>query len=98
MPLDAAHARLEFADEHAVTEHGGVIFDHRPAQPDNLLAQISADGDKIRGDVGAKRLDLGSQVQYRGVNLGVDLLVHARDIGANVAQEFENEAFRRRAQ
>ncbi len=53
---------------------------------------------KSESGVSAKRLDFGSQIRFRGVNLGVDLVVDACDIGANVSQKFENEAFRLPAQ
>ena len=94
MALDAADARFELAYEHAVAEDGGVIFDHGPAQPGDLLAHLLAHRDKIRSHIGAQRLDLGLQIHsYR-----LDLRVHPRDIGANISQKFENKAFRLRAQ
>jgi hypothetical protein len=91
MLLDAAHARLELADQHAVAEHGGVIFDHRPAQPDDLFARFPSNrvdpgvhGDEIRRNVGAERTDFRLQSIF-----------DARDVGADVAQQFEHKVFRR---
>ena len=80
MLLDPTHAPFEFAYQHAMTEHGGVIFDHRPSQPGDLLAHFPAGRNKIRGDVGAKRLDFGPQFRFRQFNLCFNLVVEPRDI------------------
>ena len=89
----AAQVRLEFADQHSVAEDRGMILDHRPAEPGDLLACVLADridpgvdGDEVRPDVGAERM----HVRLRHL----DLAVHARNVGANVSQEFKDEAFR----
>src|SRR6185437_2721141 len=98
MALDAADPRLELADQNPVPQHGGVISNHRAAQSGDLLSHLLAERDEIRRDVGAQRLDLRAQFSLCRVNYRVDFAVDARDVGANVAQEFENQTFRLLAQ
>ena len=57
--LDAAHARFELADQDAVAEDGGVIFDDRAAQAHDLLAQLLAGRQDIGRDVCAQRMHFG---------------------------------------
>ena len=42
MLLDAAHAGFEFADEDAVADDRGMVFDHRAAESDDLFAELLA--------------------------------------------------------
>jgi S-(hydroxymethyl)glutathione dehydrogenase/alcohol dehydrogenase len=98
MLLDAAQARLELADQHAVAEDGGVILDHRAPQPDDLLVRLPAERDKIHRDVGAKRMDLGLQVGAKRADFRLQTIFDARDVGANIAQKFKNQALRLPAQ
>jgi hypothetical protein len=83
MLLHPAHPRLEVADQTAMAEHGGMIFDDRPPQPDDLLARLLA-----------QRLHLGVDADEIGRRIcaqNVDFLVHARDIGPNPLQRFKDE-------
>ena len=47
MLLDAAQPGLQIADNHPVTDHRGMLFDHRAAQADDLLAEFLAHHDQV---------------------------------------------------
>lgn len=61
--FDPPDARLKLADEDPVTDHSGVIFDHRSAQADDLVGEFLARRHEIGGNVGAERAHLASDVE-----------------------------------
>ena len=65
MLLDAAQARVEIADQHAVADDGCVVVDDRAAQADDLLGQLLAVDKEVGGDVGAERMEVGLPEQIR---------------------------------
>ncbi len=59
MLLHSAHARLQFANENAVADRRRVLLYDRPAQSDDLLAQLLPYEDHIPPDIGPKRIEFG---------------------------------------
>ena len=84
MLLNPPKARLKLGDQHAVSDDCRVIFDHRTAKTNDLLREIFAGridfrihSMKIRRDIGAKGLHLGSKIE----NIAL-----CRHLGAHFAQ------------
>jgi hypothetical protein len=75
--LDPAHARLELADQNAMADDRGMVFDYRAAQPDDLLAQLLAGRKEIGGDIGAQRMEVGSDIGAERVQVGFRRMVCA---------------------
>ena len=59
MQLDAAQARVEIADQHAMADHRCVVVDDGAAQADDLLGQLLAHDNQVRCDVGAEGIHVG---------------------------------------
>src|SRR5262249_38937055 len=84
--LDPTHARLELADEHAMTDDGGVVFDHGPPEPDDLIGELLAHGQHVRSYLNDFGTQVGDLRPYRfQVSLGCEL-------GAHLGQKLEYEA------
>ncbi len=104
--LDTAQPRLELADDDATPDDGGVVFDERAAQPDDLLAEVLArvlvfgglprfHCQQVGGDIRAEGVHLRSDVG--DVGLGRHVGAYLRHVGAHVAQQLQDEVFRSRA-
>ncbi len=70
MLLDATQARLQLADENAMADDGGVVFDHGPTQPDDLLPGLlvlcrlpSVHRQQVGGNIGAQRMEVALQLR-----------------------------------
>jgi hypothetical protein len=72
-----------------VTDDDGMIFDDSAPEAHDLVAEFFA----ARVDFGVYDHDIGRDVGPKRVNVGLEIGLGFRDIGANVAQRFQDEIF-----
>jgi hypothetical protein len=65
MLLDAPHARLKLADQNAVADDGGMVFDHRATQSDDLFAELLAGREEVGRDIGPEAVHVGGDIEFR---------------------------------
>src|SRR5579863_10228478 len=97
--LEARVRRVELADEHPVADDGGVVFNHRAAEPHDLLADLLAGREEVGGDNGPQGVHVGLRGEVRA-NLAdvrpdiADVRPNIAEFGAHLAQDLQNEALR----
>ena len=99
MLFQSAHPFLEFADDQAVPDDGGMILDHRPAKADDLLAGVLLHRQHVGGDVRPQGMEigLGRHLPALGLHFRFQRLHFALDIAdvfAQAAQMLDDDIFR----
>ena len=92
MLLQPANPFLEFADDQAVPDDGGMILDHRPAKADDLFAGVLLHCQHVRGDIRPQGMEIGFGRHFRFQRLHFALDI--ADVRAQAAQMLDDDMFR----
>jgi len=93
-----ANPLLEFADDEPVSDHSGMILDHRPAKADNLLASVLLHCQHVGRDVRPQGMEIGLGRHLPALGLHfrfqrLDFALDIADVSAQAAQMLDDDIF-----